>query len=211
MSSKERRERERAETRRKILDAARDMFVEHGYEGTTMRAIARRIEYTPTAIYHHFRSKEALLYELCDEDFRALGAAMQRIGTVDDPLERIDRIGAAYVEFALTYPMHYRLLFMTRRPALDEAEAQRTHGDPGQRAYAMLREACADAIARERLRPEYDDPDQVAQMLWATMHGIVSLHVVRKPEAWIDWRDTRDTAARLRAAVRRGLSRDGTG
>ncbi|HEX6940295.1 MAG TPA: TetR/AcrR family transcriptional regulator [Longimicrobiales bacterium] len=211
MGSKERRERERAETRRKILDAARDMFVEHGYEGTTMRAIARRIDYTPTAIYHHFRSKEALLYELCDEDFRALGAAMQRIGTVDDPLERIDRIGAAYVEFALTHPMHYRLLFMTRRPALDEAEPQRAYGDPGQRAYAMLREACADAIARERLRPEYDDPDQVAQMLWATMHGIVSLHVVKKPEAWIDWRDTRDTAARLRAAVRRGLSRDGAG
>jgi len=59
-----RRERERAETRGKILDAARRMFVLKGYEGTTMRAIAAKIGYTPTAIYHHFKDKDALVAEL---------------------------------------------------------------------------------------------------------------------------------------------------
>ena len=70
--SLQRRDRERAETRRKILEAARRMFVQQGYEGTTMRAIAAKIGYTPTAIYHHFRDKDALVAELSGLDFRAL-------------------------------------------------------------------------------------------------------------------------------------------
>src|SRR5213593_3391677 len=103
--SLQRRERERAETRRKILDAARRMFVQQGYEGTTMRAIAAKIGYTPTAIYHHFKDKDALVAELSGLDFRALAQALQETGIVGDPLERFEKIGAAYVEFGLTHPM----------------------------------------------------------------------------------------------------------
>src|SRR2546430_3024314 len=116
LSSFERRERERGETRRKILDAARRMFVQQGYEGTTMRAIAAKIGYTPTAIYHHFKDKDALVAELAGLDFRALAQALQQTGTVGDPLERLEKVGAAYVEFGLTHPMQYQFLFMTRRP-----------------------------------------------------------------------------------------------
>ena len=109
MGSVERRQRESAETRRRIVDAARDLFVEKGYEATSMRAIAQRIEYTPTAIYHHFDSKEALLTELCTQDFRTLAAAFQEVARVEDPVERLLRIGDAYVDFALEHPMHYQL------------------------------------------------------------------------------------------------------
>ena len=82
LSSFERRERERGETRRKILDAARRMFVQQGYEGTTMRAIAAKIGYTPTAIYHHFKDKDALVAELSALDFRALTQALQRVSSL---------------------------------------------------------------------------------------------------------------------------------
>src|SRR5713226_8330120 len=120
-----RRERERAQTRRKILEAARRMFVQHGYEATTMRAIAAKIGYTPTAIYHHFRNKEALLTELSTQDFRALAQAFQQIGQ-------------AYVEFGLTHPMHYRLMFMTPHPRVNDAKHGIAQGDPSQDAYAFL-------------------------------------------------------------------------
>ena len=76
-----RRERERTATRQKILNAARRMFVQHGYQATTMRAIADRIGYTPTAIYHYFRDKNALVAELSATDYRAFGQALQRAGT----------------------------------------------------------------------------------------------------------------------------------
>ena len=205
MGSKERRERQRAETRHKILDAARELFVNRGYEATTMREIARRIEYTPTAIYHHFRSKEALLFELCETDFGALARVFREAAQTPDPIERLDRIGDAYVQFALTHPMHYQLLFMTRRPPMDSLN-DGIAADPGERAYALLRRACADAISAGRFRPEYDDPDEVAQILWSGLHGILSLNITKEQESWIEWRDVARTAARIREIAARGLT-----
>src|SRR5918996_6155556 len=131
MGSVERRTRERAETRERILEAAREMFVELGYEATTMRAIADRIEYTPTAIYHHFRNKEALLSELCGQDFRALVSAFQRIGRIEDPVERLRRAGRTYVEFGLEHPMQYQLMFMTRNPPEVKKETHPPHRSEG--------------------------------------------------------------------------------
>src|SRR5207247_11077456 len=112
--SLERRQRERVQTRQKILDAARRMFVQQGYEGTTMRAIAAKIGYTPTAIYHHFKDKDALVAELSALDFRALTQALQRVSSLADPVARLDKMGEEYVEFGLTHPMQYQFMFMTR-------------------------------------------------------------------------------------------------
>lgn len=206
MGSRERRERQRAETRRKILDAAREMFVRVGYEGTTMRAIAERIEYTPTAIYHHFPSKQALLAELCREDLASLAAAMERIGAVTDPVERLRRLGEAYVSFGLAHPMHYQLLFMTRHPNGDDA------GSPvaelTEKTYGVLRDTCAAAIEAGRIRPEFSDADELAQILWSAMHGVLSLYIVRKEDETMEWRDPEATAARLRNTLLRGLLSD---
>ena len=206
MGSRERRSREREETRERILEAARDMFVEHGYEATTMRAIASEIEYTPTAIYHHFRNKEALLTELCSIDFRALASAFLQIGRVEDPVERLRRVGEAYVAFALEHPMQYQLLFMTRHPA--SVEKDNAHGDPREDAYAFLRETCAAAIASGRLRPELDDADELAQIAWSSLHGLISLHLVKRERGWIDWRDIGSTASTMHDVVLRGILRD---
>ena len=209
MGSNERRTRQRAETRRKILDAARDMFVEHGYEATTVRAIAEQIEYTPAGLYHHFPSKDAILSELCTADFRALAAAFLRIGRIEDPVERLLRIGEAYVAFALEHPMQYQLMFMTRHPmALDKSL---TRGDPSEDAYAFLRQTCADVIATGRLRPDFQDPDELAQMFWSALHGLLALHIAkrngdeRNGDEWIEWRDARATAARICDVMLRGV------
>jgi AcrR family transcriptional regulator len=206
-SRKQRPDRSPESTRSRIQDIARDLFVEQGYEATTMRAIADRLEFTPTAIYHHFENKEALLHEVCLADFRALAHAFQRIGRIDDPVERIDRIGAAYVDFALENPMQYRFMFMAHRPPVRPDGLMR--GDPGEDAYAFLRETCREGIEQGRFRPEYDDADELAQMCWASMHGIVSLHIQKAKDEWIDFRDARTTASKLRSLLMRALVREG--
>ncbi len=201
-----RRERERAETRGKILDAARRMFVLKGYEGTTMRAIAAKIGYTPTAIYHHFKDKDALVAELAGLDFRALAQALQQTGTVGDPLERLEKVGAAYVEFGLTHPMQYQFLFMTRRPKGSGSGG--TTRDAGEDAYGFLRQTCAAVIATGRLRPELNDPDELAQMCWGSLHGLVALQVAKGDDPSIPWRDVRQTATKIRAMMLRGFLRE---
>src|SRR5262249_50287131 len=128
----------------------------------------------------HFKSKDALLTELCAVDFRALAQAFLRIGQISDPIERLKRIGEAYVDFAQTHPMQYQLMFMTRRPEGVGHPNDMVKGDPSQDAYAFLRQTCAEAIASGRIRDDVNDPDLMAQMMWGAKHGLVSLHIVKE-------------------------------
>lgn len=206
MGTLERRNREREEVRDLILNAARELFVEQGVEAVTMRAIAKRIEYTPTTIYHHFRDKHALLVELCIRDFQALGQAFLKIGRVADPLERLQRIGRAYVEFGIENPSHYRFLFMTPRIGATEEEIHERMS-PEEDAYMFLLSTVQEAIDAGLLREDLTDAEQVAQMLWSGVHGLVSLRIAMGDDDAIEWRDVRATARLMTEATVRGLLR----
>ena len=201
MGTLERRARARDSVRTKILDAARELFVRDGVEAVTMRAIGRKIEYTPTTIYHHFRDKHALLLELSTLDMQRLGQAFQSIGRIEDPAERTRRFGLAYVDFALDNPGIYRFLFMTPKPEVMSEAA------PEQNAYLMLLQAVTEGIRAGRYRPEFDDPHQLAQLLWGGLHGIVSLRIAKEGAGWIEWRDTRETARAMIDVMERGTKR----
>jgi AcrR family transcriptional regulator len=210
LGTAERRERERQELRDRILDAARTLFAEQGYDAVTMRKIAEKIEYSPTAIYFHFKDKQTLLQELCDTDFGALAQEFQKIARIADPVDRLRQIGRAYVSFAIAYPNHYRLMFMTpSKAALNPDSSRLAKGNPEEDAYAFLRATVAEAIAAGRMRPELSNADLVSQMVWAGTHGVVSLHISNCDDAWIDWYDARETAHALIETMLRGLVRNG--
>jgi AcrR family transcriptional regulator len=202
-----RRARQKEATRDRILEAARELFVAHGVEATTMRAIAARIEYTPTAIYHHFRDKEALLEELCYRDFRALAAALWRIGEIADPLERIRRMGLAYVDFALENKSQYRFMFMTQTGHQHTEMSRLEKHNPEQDAYGFLVASVEEGLRKGLFRPEFQDVHQLAQLLWSGLHGLVSLHIAKADDPWITWRDPRATARLAVDVMIRGTRR----
>ena len=208
MGTLERRERERTELRQRILDAARDLFAKHGYEAVSMRKIAEAIEYSPTALYVHFRDKAALFHELCGQDFLAFAGVFQKLAAVADPVERLTRIGEAYIAFALKHPNHYRLMFMTRAEPAAVAPTEddlKDKGNPTVDAYAFLKQAVTQAIAAGRLRPELREPDLVAQTLWASVHGVASLQITFENDPWIEWQPLPERARLMLDAVIRGL------
>src|SRR5215213_5161587 len=104
MGTLERRERERQDTRTRIMDAARDLFAREGYDAVSMRRIAEAIEYSPTAIYVHFRDKQDLLFQICQSDFVALAQGVVELQKVQDPIERVRRMGHAYIRFGVQHP-----------------------------------------------------------------------------------------------------------
>ena len=203
--SQQRREREREEIRERILAAARDLFAKRGYAAVTMREIARRIEYTTTALYFHFRDKETLFRALCATDFLALAQRFQSIARIADPVERIRETGRAYIRFGLEHPNQYRFMFMTPHPPIDPAMNPLEKGNPEQDAYAFLRGAVAEAIAAGRFRPELSDPDLAAQLLWSGVHGLVGLRITH--EGWVEWRDLDTSVERMLDALYRGVLR----
>ena len=189
MGPSERRQREREEIRTRILDAARELFISEGYDAVTMRRIAERIEYSPTAIYFHFKDKEALMGELCAVDFYTLAMQFTKIAKVADSVERLRRIGHAYAEFAAEYPNHYRLMFMTPHPPGDiPDEVMQRRDNPEEDAYAFLRSTVEQAINEKGLRPEHSDVELVSQTMWAGVHGVVSLSIAKECDPWVQWR-----------------------
>ncbi len=178
MGITERREREKEGVRKKILDAARELFATEGYDKVTMRRIAEAIEYSPTTIYLHFEDKDDLVRALCYEDFGRLLAAMQQAPLPADPVEAIRQLGRAYVGFALRYPNQFRFMFMT--PLAKEEKLE--DDAPGSRSFGHLLEAVKRAIEAGRFRPV--DAVVAAQVLWMNVHGVATALVTMPANCW---------------------------
>ena len=214
MGTKERRDRERDEVRTKILDAARRLFGEQGYEAVSMRKIAEAIEYSPTAIYAHFKDKAALMHELCREDFGQMNAANPGALQVADPVERIRQLGLHYIRFATTHPNHFRLMFMTKpSPEMVMSEGQMHEdgkGDPNTDGYALLKMSIEQAMAQGRLLPHLRDVDLLTQLLWAGVHGVAALHITRPDEGeWCPWLGADKLGHEMIDLILRGVLRPG--
>jgi AcrR family transcriptional regulator len=208
MTITERRERERTETRDLILDAARELFISEGYEGVSMRKVAEKIEYSPTAIYVHFPNKQDLFLELCHSDFRKLAETFTRLEQLPDPVERLRRLGMAYVEFGLQNPQHYRMMFMTSHPPLPEKdETKMGKGNPEEDAYAFLRHCVQKAIDAGAFWADLSDADLIAQTLWAATHGVLALHIAKCSDPWVPWRDVHQRAELIIDGLLYGLLR----
>ncbi len=206
MGVKERREREKSETRDKILDAARELFVNEGYEGVSMRKVAEMIEYSPTAIYVHFADKEELFRELCHQDYARLAQVFQSSVMSNEPIERLKQIGAIYIDFGTNYPNHYKFMFMTPHPPHEPDEVDREMmGNPEMDAYAFLKWAVQQAIVAGCFREELRDAEVISQTLWASVHGVISLQIAKGDDKWVEWRPIRERAEMMLDVTLRGL------
>lgn len=210
MSSMDRRIRARQRTRALIVDAARELFVRNGYDAVTMRAVAARIEYTPTAIYHHFRDKKHLVLECCLEDARLLAGEMRRVAEENrDPIERLRQMAVAYAGFGLRHPNHYRLMFMTELPGGELTGLDVVKGNPELDAYSVLKAAVQSAIDARLLRADYANVDATAQMLWSALHGIISLRIAKNDIRVLEWQDADDAIRLVCDTFLHGILREG--
>lgn len=198
---------DREKLRVSILDAARTLFVERGIEAVSMREIAKKINYSPTTLYHHFADKEALLQAVCDEDFLKLAIGMREIMKLPDLIERIGALAQGYAMFALQNPNHYRLMFMTPRApcALDITTIQR--GNPEQDAYAQLKLVVQDAFEAGLFRQDITNFELIAQTMWASIHGVCSLEISLGREEWIQWNSIQARLELMQNAMLHGLLR----
>jgi AcrR family transcriptional regulator len=205
MSSAARRARERAEMVDRILDAARNLFVEQGYEAVSMRRIADAIEYTATALYGYFPSKEDILVALCERDFVALAETFAAAMAEPDPIEQLRGIGRIYLQFGLEHPHQYRFMFMTPLPCVHDKAPHK--GDPAKDGYMMVRLAAQKAFDEGRFVDDFKDADLAAQTLWAGLHGVIALEITHHNAAWADFHPVEERASAMMSALLRGMIR----
>ena len=137
-----------------------------------LRALARDVGVSATALYRHFPDKEALLDALADEGLRRLGALQAQAWLkAGGGVAGFKATGIAYVRFAHDEPALFRLSFTRQMPDRKEG------GDGGEVAYNLLRAGVGEAL------PGVDNVDIAALHAWALVHGLAMLILDRR----IDW------------------------
>ena len=158
--------------RRALLQAAVRTIRTDGVDGLTLRGVGSTLGVSRTALYRHFADKAALLAAVAAEGFRMLRAeltdAWDRSGRGFDGFQAM---GAAYVQFAVTHPSHYRVMFGADISGVTDAELSTEGAGAFQVLVSAIVELQAAALARR------DDPRQMALFVWAATHGVAMLAI----------------------------------
>jgi AcrR family transcriptional regulator len=161
------------EFRDALCEAATRLFAEQGYAGVTMRALASSLGCSPMTPYRYFRNK-AEIFEAVRSAASARFADALEAAAQNRPnhQQRLRALTLAYVQFALTEPHAYRIIFQLDQ---DPRPAQERRADL--RSWYVMYDAVEAAIADVVLD---GDPKIVAHLLWSGVHGLVALHLAGK-------------------------------
>jgi AcrR family transcriptional regulator len=174
MTISSRKERQKEELRTKILVAARELFMAKGFEETSIRNIAEKIEYSPTTIYLYFKDKDDIFFALHQEGFALLNQYFKPLAHVADPFERLKAVNKAYITFALENGEFYDLMFIIRSP-MKSITKDDSNWEEGKRAFGFLLQTITECVARGYFKGM--DPEILAFTAWSVVHGISSLEI----------------------------------
>lgn len=175
MGTIERKQREKKELDRLILDTALKLFIDEGYENVSIRKIAEKIEYSPAAIYLHFKDKDEIFFTLQSEAFDKFFEVQLTVQSIEDPYERLVAHGRAVIQFAFDNPGIYDLMFIMTEPVrnLDTLEQWKC----GCRSYDVLKKNVKEYIDACSIKNA--DVETTSFALWAFVHGIAALKIRR--------------------------------
>ncbi|NTU43305.1 MAG: TetR/AcrR family transcriptional regulator [Nitrospirales bacterium] len=180
----ERKERQKESLRQDILDAARNILITEGYARLSMRSIASRIEYSPTTIYLYFKNKEDILYFLCEE---ALERQLEVITAADknesSPDLRLRSILKAYIDFGLSEPDRYKIIYMIDISQHVSTASLLAQGKAADKLRGIVRRRLDEVLIESG---QTSDSECLFQAIWAHLHGIVSLLIGRPDFPWVD-------------------------
>ncbi len=173
-------------TREEVLTAARQVFAERGFEGTTLAAIAGRLKVSPAALLRHAANKEELFSAAMSPAPGEIRVPVEFLAGVDgteDPLQVVRRIGEAIIPF-LEGKIDEQISRWMRSKALQEAPGfplpfdPEVRPTPPQRLLTLVEEYLRRAIAAGRLR--LSDPRAAALLLIGSCHSYVTLHRIAR-------------------------------
>jgi AcrR family transcriptional regulator len=186
MGVAERRQREREEVRARILDAAGELFIREGFENTSIRRIADKIEYAPSTIYLYFKDKDDLLATICQEMFEKLTVRLEKLIQKDlPPLELIRQGLKLYIEFGLAHPSHYLVTFNVH--ALVHASGHEMADKPaaGLRGFEILAQGLQKGMEDGSIRRQ--DVRVLAQSVWMMAHGVTNMLITSTDMPGFTW------------------------
>lgn len=174
MGVKEKRTKYKEEFRREILNAARELFINEGYERFSMRRLAEKIDYSATTIYLYFKDRDDLLFAICEEFFEHFSAQLNHIRSVSqDPIEILRQALLYLMEFGLKNPNQYKVIFFTKSTIYGTQEEFVEKESMARNTYFAFREMVQVCIKTGRMRDL--DVDVIAHTLAIASHGLITM------------------------------------
>ena len=178
MSVAERRIRERLDSRLAILIAAKELFLVKGFEATTLRNIAEKIEFSPSTIYQYFKDKNEIFYTIHSEAFTELLNKLKASEVHENPMDQLIALGNIYIRFAQENSELYDLMFIMEAPITFLTDLDDSNWIEGKMAFDYLKSVISNCIQQGIIHET--DLDSLSYLIWSTVHGMVTLSIRKR-------------------------------
>jgi AcrR family transcriptional regulator len=160
-------------TREVLCDAAQEMIHADGLDALNMRRLAAKVGVSAMAPYKYYRGKETLIEEVRSRVRRDFGQRLKAAAdAASSPTEKLRRLCSAYLQYAIDNERDYRLISAPNGSAQSVFPGQPAHTQ----AWRVLQNVVHNLPGRD---PEIDPLDQ-AHLVWASLHGLVDLHLTNR-------------------------------
>lgn len=166
-----------------LLEACRELLIEEGYRNCSLRKIAAEAGVTATSIYLHFDNKDDLIHSLMERSIEELNDRLAEVaGRPGDALGKLETLAREYVRFALENPRQYQVIYrvssdeMARYPKEKFRKARRGY----QIVAGVIKEGVSAGVLQE------PRPMLAAYILWAQLHGVLTVLFSRRLDSRID-------------------------
>jgi len=185
MGVKQKRTRYKEEFRREILDAARELFINEGYEKFSMRGLAKKIDYSPTTIYLYFKDKNELLHAICEGVAEQFMKKLCHIRSLESkPLDALRQALLYLIEFGFDNPNEYKVFFFIRPNGYGTQEEFMERESMTRNSYMEFRKIVQESVEAGKLRSM--DVDLLTQALAVATHGLIVMTTYNKSFPWAD-------------------------
>ncbi len=167
----ERRERQRQEARRRILDATEALMLEANGSDFSIRRLGDKSGYSAPTVYHYFGDKDGLIDALLNDRVGRLAEQLEQVDPDGDPRASLRAMLLAYFEFSTTNPTFTRLMWTLSRKGESRMPP----------AMTRVRRCVEESLARfgESQPPGSFDTSGAGRVLWALVYGLVSLQLTQ--------------------------------
>ncbi|MEU0541538.1 TetR/AcrR family transcriptional regulator [Nocardia sp. NPDC005978] len=164
-ASQSRRERERGEREKRIVDTARELAETQGWDAVTVRKLAEAIEYSQPVLYSHFSGKDAIVTAVAEQGFAELAVATREIRTrAETPEQALALVSEGYLHFARESAALYDAMFLLR-----------TDLKFGPDAPEVLKECFVELLLTFAPFAAPHDPETFTEVAWSALHGMATL------------------------------------
>ena len=166
----ERRERQRQDARRAILDATEELVIESNGTDFSIRSLGQRSGYSAPTVYHYFGDKDGLLDALLEERFARLATQLEEVESSDEPRRDLRAILLAYYAFSTGNPTFSRLMWTLSRKG-------ESRMPPAMERVKSCIQAPLERYAESGQLGAFDS-ETAGWVLWAQIYGLLSLQLM---------------------------------